>query len=106
MSGMVNRSIGRRVGVSAVLVLACVAGMTAGVAWGQAKSAKEQVDEVLKGMDRGHGFGPVAISPDGAMLAFTHHAKDGWQVALAPFPGSSKLDTAKMTRVTAAKKAD
>jgi len=67
----------------------------------QESAARVHVEEVLKGLDRSHGLGPVAISPDGTLLAFTHHAKDGWGVEVAPFS-----DPAKTTRVTAVKKAD
>jgi dipeptidyl aminopeptidase/acylaminoacyl peptidase len=62
---------------------------------------KAHVEEVLKGLSRSHGLGPVAISPDGSLLAYVHQTKDGWQVALAPFS-----DPAKTMRITAAKKGD
>jgi len=99
---MVNRSIWRRVVVAAVLALVGAGA----VARTQGKPAKAQVEELLDKMGRGHGLGPVAISPDGSMLALTHHAKEGWQVVVAPFAGSSSLDISRMTRVTAAKKSD
>ncbi len=99
MSEWVNRSSVRRVVVSAVMVLVC----GCGVMRGQEAAAKTRVDELLTKMGRGHGLGPVAISPDGSMLAYTHHAKEGWQVVVAPFSESSP-DVSKGTRVTAAKK--
>jgi len=42
----------------------------------------------------------VAISPDGALLAYVHQGKDGWGVELAPFS-----EPAKTTRISASKKA-
>ncbi len=65
----------------------------------QEKSARAQVDAVLKGLNRSHGLGPVAVSPDGTMLAFVHHQKDGWGVSLA-----AMSDTSKLMRISAAKK--
>jgi dipeptidyl aminopeptidase/acylaminoacyl peptidase len=62
---------------------------------------KAHVEEALKGLSRGHGLGPVAISPDGALLAFVYPTKDGLQVELAPFS-----DPERTTRVTASKKED
>jgi dipeptidyl aminopeptidase/acylaminoacyl peptidase len=67
----------------------------------QNATSRAHVDEVLKGLNRSHGLGPVGISPDGSLLAFTHQTRDGWQVAVAPFS-----DPARMTRVTASKKDD
>ena len=65
----------------------------------QNAAAKAHVEEVLKGLSRSHGLGPVAVSPDGALLAFVRQTKDGRQVALAPFS-----DPMHTTRITAAKK--
>src|SRR5271156_2372567 len=62
---------------------------------------KAHVDEVLKGLNRSHGLGPVAISPDGTLLAYVRRAKDGSELVVAPFS-----DAAKATRITAAKKSD
>ena len=59
------------------------------------------MEEVLKGLNRSHGLGPVAISPDGALLAYVLRGKDGTQLVVAPFG-----DAAKTTRITAAKKSD
>ena len=63
--------------------------------------SKAHVDEVLKGLNRSHGLGPVAISPDGTWLAYVRRAKDGSELVVAPFS-----DAAKATRITAAKKSD
>src|ERR1700731_1240753 len=65
----------------------------------QSVPAKAQVEDVLKGLSRSHGLGPVAVSPDGALLAYVRRSKDGTELVLAPFS-----DPAKATRVTAAKK--
>ncbi|WP_263354001.1 S9 family peptidase [Acidicapsa acidisoli] len=62
-------------------------------------AARAQVEEVLKGLGRSHGLGPVAISPDGALLAYVRRSKTGSELVLAPFS-----DPARTTRITAAKK--
>jgi len=54
---------------------------------------------VLKNLSRSRSFGPVAISPDGAMLAYVRRGKDGSELVLAPFN-----DPAKLTRITSARK--
>lgn len=84
---------------TAFTTLACclIAHPIAGMA--EVNDARTRVDQVLKGMNRMHGLGPVAISPDGTMLAFVHQQKDGWGVSLAPMS-----DTTKLTRISAAKK--
>lgn len=56
---------------------------------------------MLKGLNRSRSLGPVAVSPDGALLAFVERVKNNWQVELAPMS-----DPAKTTRVTAGKKDD
>jgi len=60
---------------------------------------KARVEEVLKGLSRSHGIGPVAISPDGASLAYVRRDKDGSELVVAPFS-----DPARATRITAARK--
>jgi len=82
--------------IASVFVMAAVSSFTA---YAQNAPAKAQVEEVLKGLSRSHGFGPVAISPDGALLAYVRHGKDGSELVLAPFN-----DPAKVTRITSAKK--
>ena len=52
--------------------------------------ARAQVEDVLKGLNRSHGLGPVAISPDGALLAYVRHGKDGSELVLAPFSEPAK----------------
>ena len=98
---LMNRTSLWRGSMSAVLTAACLLAVSPFTGSAQEKPVKAQVEEVLKGLSRSRGLGPVAVSPDGSMLAFVHRAKDGWQVALAPFS-----DPAKMTRVTASKKDD
>jgi dipeptidyl aminopeptidase/acylaminoacyl peptidase len=99
MSGMLNSSPLRNFFAPAVMTVALAFAVFPLASPAQEKAAKAQVEEVLKGLDRTHGLGPVAISPDGSLLAFAHQTKDGWQLSLAPFH-----DPAKATRVTAAKK--
>ncbi len=97
MSGMVKRICMRNFAVSAALVFL----MASGWARGESKPVREQVNELMSKMGKGHGLGAVAVSPDGSMLAFAHHAKEGWRVVVAPF-----TDSSKMTTMTASKKPD
>jgi dipeptidyl aminopeptidase/acylaminoacyl peptidase len=98
MSGIFHRSFFGRGRNCALAGLICVLA-TSSVLPAQQKSAKEQVEEVFKGMHQSHGLGPVAISPDGSLLAWVQQGGDGWHILLAPFG-----DVAKAVRVTAAKK--
>ena len=60
-----------------------------------------QIEEALKGLNRGRGLGDVAVSPDGQRVAFTESARGGGEIVVA------RLDDIKKTeRVTAATKAD
>ncbi len=68
---------------------------------GQASHGQAQVAELLQSLNKSHGFGPVAISPDGQLLAFVHQTDEGWQLSLAPFAHPEKA-----VRVTAASKPD
>jgi len=98
---LMNRAFLWRGFMPAVLPIACLIVALSSIASAQEKPVKAQVEEVLKGLSRSRGLGPVAVSPDGSMLAFVQRAKNGWQVALAPFN-----DPGKTTRVTASKKDD
>jgi dipeptidyl aminopeptidase/acylaminoacyl peptidase len=99
MSVMMNRSLGRRARAFALVAIAGLMAALPWAAWAQKTPDRAQVEEVLNGLNRSHRLGPVAISPDGSLLAYVQHARDGWQVEVAPFG-----DAAKATRVTAAKK--
>src|SRR5579863_955705 len=61
----------------------------------------ERVDQVLRGTDRGHFIGQVAVSPDGKRLAWIQGARGGSEIRLAPID-----DLSKSTRITAAASAD
>ena len=63
--------------------------------------ARAHIDEVLKGLNRGHSVGQVAVSPDGKLLAWLQYAKDGAEIRVAPLD-----DLDKSKRVTAASKTD
>src|SRR5258708_18119910 len=56
------------------------------------------IEEVLKGLNRGHSFGQVAISPDGKRLAWVQGTRENAEIRVA-----SPNDLAKSERVTAAK---
>jgi dipeptidyl aminopeptidase/acylaminoacyl peptidase len=62
---------------------------------------RAHIDEVLKGLNRGHSMGQVAVSPDGKRLAWLQSGKDGAEIRVAPLD-----DLAKSERVTAAAKPD
>jgi dipeptidyl aminopeptidase/acylaminoacyl peptidase len=62
---------------------------------------RAHIDEVLKGLNRGHSTGQVAVSPDGKRLAWLQYGKDGAEIRVAPLD-----DLEKSERVTAAAKAE
>ena len=101
MSGMMHCSLWRRIRASAAISISLCALALVAPSEMQAQAAKAQVEEVLKGLNQSHGLGPVAISPDGVLLAYVVRGKGGAQVELAPFS-----EPAHTTRITAAKKDD
>jgi dipeptidyl aminopeptidase/acylaminoacyl peptidase len=60
---------------------------------------RAHMDEVLKGLNRGHSVGQVAVSPDGKRLAWLQPGKDGAEIRVAALE-----DLSKSVRVTAAAK--
>ena len=64
-------------------------------------STSERVDQVLRGMERGHFIGQVAVSPDGKHLAWIQGARGGSEIRLAPLD-----ELSKSVRVTAANSPD
>ena len=62
---------------------------------------RTHIEEVLKGLNRGHSVRQVAISPDGKRLAWVQGTRDGSEILVAPFE-----DPKKSERVTAAAKPD
>jgi dipeptidyl aminopeptidase/acylaminoacyl peptidase len=68
---------------------------------GAPATARARIEEALKGIERGHAVGQVAVSPDGKLLAWIERAKDGPEIRLAPLS-----DPKKSTRVTAAADAE
>jgi Dipeptidyl aminopeptidases/acylaminoacyl-peptidases len=81
-------------GPIAVVFLSAVAALPA---QNPTLSMTEQVDQVLRGMDRGHSIGQVAVSPDGKKLAWIQGARGGSEIRLAPLN-----DLGKSVRITAA----
>lgn len=67
---------------------------------------RAHVEEVLRGLNRGHGVGQVAVSPDGKQLAWIAGGRGGGEILVAPIPDLTKPDLEKTQRVTAATKAD
>jgi dipeptidyl aminopeptidase/acylaminoacyl peptidase len=57
------------------------------------------IEEVQKGLGRGHNIGQVAISPDGKKLAWIEGTKEGAEIRVAPLN-----ELAKYERITAAAK--
>jgi dipeptidyl aminopeptidase/acylaminoacyl peptidase len=74
-----------------------------GAATGSVASAQDHahIEEVLKGLNRGHSFGQVAISPDGKRLAWVQGTRENAEIRVA-----SSNDLARSERVTAAAKPD
>jgi dipeptidyl aminopeptidase/acylaminoacyl peptidase len=101
MSGILSRSHSQRAVVPVAAAFALSFAVLSASASGQNVPPKAHVEEVLKGLSRSHSLGPVAISPDGSMLAYVRRGKDGSELVVAPFG-----DAAKTTLVTAAKKSD
>jgi len=62
-------------------------------------SGRAAIDEVLKGLNRGHFIGQVAISPDGKRLAWIVDSGEGAEIRVAPLG-----DLARSERMTAAAK--
>ncbi|MGP8172938.1 MAG: alpha/beta fold hydrolase [Terracidiphilus sp.] len=60
---------------------------------------RARIEEVLKGLNRGHSFSQVAVAPDGKHLAWIQNAKDGAEIRVAPLD-----NLANSERVTAAAK--
>src|ERR1035438_8827990 len=46
--------------------------------------ARAHIDEVLNGLNRGHGVGQVAVSPDGKRLAWLEGGRGGGEIRVAP----------------------
>jgi len=59
------------------------------------------IEEVLNGINRGHGVGQVAVSPDGKRLAWIEGSRAGGDIHVA-----SVDDLKKSDRITAASKSD
>jgi dipeptidyl aminopeptidase/acylaminoacyl peptidase len=89
--------------VSTALLVGGSAPLLAAAAPGTPAQQQERahVEEVLKGLNRGHSFGQVAVSPDGKRLAWIEWTQDGAEIRLAPTD-----DLKRSERVTAAPKAD
>jgi WD40 repeat protein len=67
----------------------------------QRATDRTHIEEVLRGMNRGRGFGQVAISPDGNKVAWIEGGRGGSEIHIA-----SPSDLAKTERVTAATNPD
>jgi dipeptidyl aminopeptidase/acylaminoacyl peptidase len=65
---------------------------------------RARIEEVLRGLNRGHSFGQVAISADGKRLAWIELAREGAEIRVAPLDDLSKGGLGKSERVTAAGK--
>ena len=60
---------------------------------------RAQMEEALKGLNRGRNVGQVAVSPDGKRLAWIQPEREGSEIRIAPLG-----DLAKSERITAAAK--
>ena len=100
MSKGINRSVLQQVATvaAAALFLASSAALLNGQ---EISPLRSKVDTLLKDMGGGKHLGPVAISPDGALVAFVHGTPEGMRIDVAPF---GSLEAA--TRVSAATKDD
>jgi dipeptidyl aminopeptidase/acylaminoacyl peptidase len=60
-------------------------------------SDRARIDDVLKGLSRGHSISQVAISPDGRQLAWIEKTKEEAEIRMAPLnglPGSRRVTAA------------
>jgi len=73
----------------------------AAVVVAQSAPDRTRIEEVLRGLNRGHGVGQVAVSPDGRELAWIEGGRGGGGIVVAPMD-----DLKKTERVTAAAKPD
>jgi Tol biopolymer transport system component len=62
---------------------------------------RAHIEEVLKGLNRGHSARQVAVSPDGTRLAWVQAAREGAEIRVSPLNEMQKSE-----RVTAASKPD
>jgi dipeptidyl aminopeptidase/acylaminoacyl peptidase len=87
--------------ICAGLIAGPVAGLFAFAALAVAQTAPDRthMDEVMRGLNRGHGLGQVAVSPDGKQLAWIAGGRGGGEILVAPVD-----DLKKTERVTAAAK--
>ncbi len=88
----------------AALAFAAVFGLPHGGAQSASVSSapdRAHMEEILRGLNRGHSVGQVAVSPDGKYLAWIQGEHEGAEILLAPLN-----DLAKTRRVTAAAKPD
>ena len=91
---------------SHLLVAGSVAGLLSlgvAAAHGQKASPAERahIEEVLRGLNRGHMIGQVAVSPDGKQLAWMQGGRGGGEILLAPID-----DLKNPQHITAATQAD
>ena len=84
-------------------MLGSVAALFSFAALTMAQTAPDRahIEEVMRGLNRGHGVGQVAVSPDGKQLAWIEGGRGGGQILVAPLD-----DLKKSHRVTAATKPD
>lgn len=83
----------------AVLLFGGVSSLSAQQAASVPVSDRAQVEEVLRGLNRGRTVGQVAVSPDGKRLAWIQDENQGAEIRVAPL-----YELQKSERVTAAAK--
>jgi dipeptidyl aminopeptidase/acylaminoacyl peptidase len=95
--------IPRRAALLAVvlLFLGAVFSLSAALSQTQATASSNRtaIEEMLKGLNRGHSIGQVAISPDGSRLAWIEERREGVEIRVAPLDELTRSE-----RVTAAAK--
>lgn len=73
-------------------VVACGCLVTTSFAGAQAGPDRTHVEEVLKGLSRGHSVGQVAVAPDGKRLAWI----EGGRIEVAPLDDLKSAEAVKM----------
>jgi dipeptidyl aminopeptidase/acylaminoacyl peptidase len=86
---MSRTTVSRRISAGLIFLLAVA------VSTAQTVPDRSHIDEVLRGLSRGRSVGQVAVSPDGARLAWIDFGRDGG-IRIAPIGDLSKAETVKV----------
>jgi dipeptidyl aminopeptidase/acylaminoacyl peptidase len=95
------RAASAALALSALAALAPAARLATQEAQAAQSPERTRIEDALKGLNRGHMIGAVAVSPDGKRLAWIEGGREGMGILVAPLG-----DLTKTEHVTAATKPD